>query len=58
MYEPQGGGGWSWCYTRGGGAGVVPSGVGVGVATTEGQYGVNVIPGGGGLQCSSTNRIN
>ena len=32
---------------QGGGAGVVPSGVGVGVATTEGQYGVNVIPGGG-----------
>jgi len=39
-------------------AGVVPSGVGVGVSTTEGQYGVNVIPGGGGLKCSSTNRIN
>ena len=57
MYEPQGGGGWSWCYTRGG-AGVVPRGGGVGGATTEGQYGVNVISGGGGLQCSSTNRIN
>ena len=34
----------------------MPSGVGVRVTTIEGQYGVNVISG-GGLKCSSTNNL-